>query len=452
MIQMLSRLALSGYLALAMLAGGSVRAIWPNAVLQLLAAALIIWAAVATPTTPISKAGRFLLAIACASLGLIILQLVPLPPGIWAELPGQNVLVRGYSMLGLPLPWRPVSLTPHATLASAFALLPPLAVLLAVLRLPQQENWLVGTVILGACANVLLGAFQVASGGSSATSAGYLYEISNDGAVGFFANSNHLGMMLVAGLTFAVALVSRSWFAERRRARVPMLVLSIGSVVVILAGLAINRSLAAVTLGAAAIFASGLLFPAGRKLRRLALVAGVLAFFAIIFLLAINPASAPLAGKGLSSFQIRWAIWVNTLDLIRQTFPFGTGLGSFSAFYPVTENPAVVDRFFVNHAHNDYLELVLEGGIAAIALILTFLGWWIALVARIWRSPLSSQLVKAATIASGAMLAHSIVDYPLRTAALGSVFALCLALMARGPAAQTGQTSARRPTRHVNIG
>lgn len=452
MIQMLSGLALPGYLALAMLAGGSVRAIWPNAVLQLLAVALIIWAAVATPTAPMSKAGRFLLAIACASLGLIILQLVPLPPGIWAELPGQNMLVRGYSMLGLPLPWRPVSLTPHATLVSAFALLPPLAVLLAVLRLPQQENWLVGAVILGACANVLLGTFQVASGGTSATSAGYLYEISNDGAVGFFANSNHLGMMLVAGLTFAVAFVSRSWFAERGRERAPLLALSIGSVVVILAGLAINRSLAAVTLGAATIFASGLLFPAGRKLRRLALVAGVLAFFAIIFLLAINPASAPLAGKGSNSFLIRWDIWVNTLDLIRQTFPLGTGLGSFSAFYPVTENPAAVDRFFVNHAHNDYLELVLEGGIAAIALILAILGWWIALVARIWRAPLSGQFVKAATIASGVMLAHSIVDYPLRTAALASVFALCLAVMIRGRAAHAGERPASRQARHVNIG
>lgn len=452
MTQLLSRLSLPTFLLLAVLAGGSARAVWANAALQLLAVALIVWAAVAKPSAPMSKTSRWLLVIACAGLGMVILQLLPLPPEIWTKLPGQDMLVSGYSTLGIPLPWRPLSLTPHATLASALALLPPLAVLLAALRLTQDDGLLAGAVILGALANVVLGAFQVANGGLSASSPWYLHEVSNDGAVGFFANSNHLGAMLVAGLTFAIALVSVSWFPGRGRARAPMVLLGVASVGVILVGLALNGSLAAVVLGAVAVSASALFFPAGWKVRRLALAAGSVAAGALVLILAINPALAPLAQHDWNSFQTRSEIWANTFKLVQRTLPVGTGLGSFPAVYPLSENPAVVDRFFVNHAHNDYLELVLEGGIAALAILLAFLGWWTTLVARLWRSPVSGQFVKAATIASGTMLAHSIVDYPLRTAALACVFALCLALMARGPAADAGPTSARQRSRHINIG
>ena len=45
-----------------------------------------------------------------------------------------------------------------------------------------------------------------------------------------------------------------------------------------------------------------------------------------------------------------------------------------------TTDPATIERTYVNHAHNDYLELALEGGIPAIVLMLLFLAWW----ARRW--------------------------------------------------------------------
>jgi hypothetical protein len=65
---------------------------------------------------------------------------------------------------------------------------------------------------------------------------------------------------------------------------------------------------------------------------------------------------------------------------------------------------------------------------------------------RVWRSPFSSLYGKAATIASAAILAHSIVDYPLRTTAMAVVFGACLAMMA-GPPRQSRSDEAR----HVKI-
>jgi hypothetical protein len=48
----------------------------------------------------------------------------------------------------------------------------------------------------------------------------------------------------------------------------------------------------------------------------------------------------------------------------------------------------------------------------------------------IWRAAEPDHAARAATIASAVILAHSFVEFPLRTAAIGAVFAMCLALMA----------------------
>ena len=108
---------------------------------------------------------------------------------------------------------------------------------------------------------------------------------------------------------------------------------------------------------------------------------------------------------------------------------------------------------YVNHAHNDYLELVLELGAAGAVLIVLFLGWWAVAATRVWTSTLSTPFGRAATIATAAILAHSIVDYPLRTGALMAVFGAAIALMAqRSRSAPESKRSDLRPARHVKLG
>ena len=84
----------------------------------------------------------------------------------------------------------------------------------------------------------------------------------------------------------------------------------------------------------------------------------------------------------------------------------------------------------VNHAHNDYLEVLLELGVPGGLLILTFLAWWGRRAVQIWRSGSTTPFAWAAMVATATLLAHSIVDYPLRTAGLGSVFIACCVIMA----------------------
>ena len=114
---------------------------------------------------------------------------------------------------------------------------------------------------------------------------------------------------------------------------------------------------------------------------------------------------------------------------------------------------AAVTSEYVNHAHNDYLELVLELGAAGAVLIVLFLGWWAVAATRVWTSTLSTPFGRAATIATAAILAHSIVDYPLRTGALMAVFGAAIALMAqRSRSAPENKRSDLRPARHVKLG
>ena len=123
------------YVLLCLLLGGSTQGVWRIMILQLLAVALVALAAAAPRREPLTGPGRTLLSLVALTLGLFVVQLIPLPPGVWTSLTGREAVTEGFASLGYALPWLPLSLAPYDTLAAALALLPPLAVLLGVLTL-----------------------------------------------------------------------------------------------------------------------------------------------------------------------------------------------------------------------------------------------------------------------------------------------------------------------------
>jgi O-antigen ligase len=128
--------------------------------------------------------------------------------------------------------------------------------------------------------------------------------------------------------------------------------------------------------------------------------------------------------------ESRRLIFSTTWRALKHFWPVGTGLGTFQEIYRSFENPLTIKLAYVNHAHDEYLEILLETGAAGMVLLLAFLAWWIGRAWRVWREGSLSPFAMAAVIASASLMVHSLVDYPLRTAALSSVFAACLALMA----------------------
>jgi O-antigen ligase len=129
--------------------------------------------------------------------------------------------------------------------------------------------------------------------------------------------------------------------------------------------------------------------------------------------------------------------------------PLGSGLGSFVRVYRLYESPDSVSTEYVIHAHNDYVEIALELGVAGIILMVAFLLWWVTAVVAVWRTGKGGSFARAASIASAAVLVHSIVDFPLRTAAISACFAMCLGLLAERRQVAMRQAGDLRPSRHL---
>jgi hypothetical protein len=129
-----------------------------------------------------------------------------------------------------------------------------------------------------------------------------------------------------------------------------------------------------------------------------------------------------------------------TIEAARAYMPLGSGLGTFVPVYAMFEKPQDAADTYVNRAHNDFLEVWLEAGVLGVALGGLFVIWLVRRSVEIWRSapaPGASQLdwhlVRAATIVPALLLAHSLVEFPVRTGAIMAVMVFACALLIESP-------------------
>ena len=449
----IQRFAAPVFLFLCLLLGGSAQGAWGNAILRLIAIVLITWAVLHRSGEELPREGRRLLWLIAAAIGVGLLQLIPLPFPIWSALPGREMVASGFDLLGLPPVAMPLSLAPYDTVATLLALLPPLGMLAAISAFREtSRSWLAIALIGGTIAGVLLGALQVTSA-DPATSPWYLYRQSNFGvATGFFANGNHMANLLLATIPFIAA-----WGASVRertddlRKRRSVLAIAAGGIIAVALGLMLNGSLAGYGLGIPVVLASlAILFDTRSRTLRWAPLAVAVTAVAAAVILWTSPPTSQFSGAE-ASVTTRHEIFQRSAYRVLEYVPFGSGLGSFDKVYRASEDPELVGRFYVNHAHNDYLELAVETGLAGVALMLLFLAWWLVVVRKMVRSPLTDRYAVAGAIASAMILLHSAVDFPLRTAAISTVFAMCLGLMVM-PGRATRNEGDLRPTRHLVVG
>jgi O-antigen ligase len=316
-----------------------------------------------------------------------------------------------------------------------------------------RPQWLAIALIAGTMAGIALGAAQVASSQFGA-SRWYLYQDTNPGrAVGFFANADHMASLLVVAIPFLAALVAGAKTGSMQR-RSAMVAIAAGVALVILVGLVLNGSLAGYGLGLAVVAASTLIvLPSGNRFRLgIAVTAAFLLIGAVALLETTATGSGRIGQHATSAVQSRAELFSTTSRAAREFMPFGSGLGSFRDVYPLYERAAQVTTTYAVHAHNEYIELVLELGLPGVLLILLFVGWWAYRVWRVWRSAEAGPFARAAAIASAAVLIHSFVDFPLRTAAIAGCFGMCMALLADSGGARRNEDKTLRPVRHVVIG
>ena len=445
-----------GLVSSLLLGGGTRGGFLSDTLLQFLSLPVLIAALWRIMDTPLSREKRQALAFCAAILAIPLAQLLPLPPAVWTSLPGRETIAAAFELIGRDLPWAPLSMSPGATWLSVLSLLPPLAVFLGALQLNRRERRLLSLVVLGmGLAGVLVGLMQVAQGTSSPLR---FFEYTNASeTVGFFANRNHFAA-LVYSLTLLVAALAPGNAMmigpehDRKKfetASIVTLVVSFAVLVVLIAAQAMARSRVGLMLTIVALFGAFALAQWNRRAAKG--VTPVRLMFSAVTLAAIFSVQFALyrilerfGGDPLADARIAFAS--NTIEAAKTVMPFGVGLGAFVPVYAMFEKPRdIMIDSYANHAHNDFLELWLETGIAGPVLIGAFAIWFVWRSVKVWRRSylegveIDRSLARAATLIITLLLAHSLVDYPLRTGAMMAILAFACALLIDSPISSPGE-------------
>ncbi len=376
-----------------------------------------------TPQARMSSFARIALGLAAAMLALIVLQLVPLPPGLWHALPGREAAVQLDRALGTSS-WRPWTLDVEGTIRSLLVLIPAVVLFAGCLRLTTPERLRLPWVIVAfALIGAILGIAQLASAGGLTP-----YPSAHVGyPIGLFVNRNHNAALLLVSIPLVAALGA----VQIARGRAAATIIALAAIAVLAIVVLATTSRMALVLLPIAVVASLLLLFLSGSLWRIALPS-VLALATLAVIIVAGGGFNRTLTRFSSLHDSRFDYWTDVYWALGHYGIAGTGFGSFISIYKSAESLGAVGPAILNHAHNEYIELLLEGGVPAILLLLIFLGFMLYCGVKLARSnPKRERASISFAAATGIIifLLFSLVDYPLRMPALSCVFAVFCALL-----------------------
>ena len=358
-----------------------------------------------------------------------VVQLIPVPAGLWSRLPGHAVYLDTLDGIrATAMSWRPVSVSPDATRAALLAGIPLVAAfLLAYLASLAQLRLLMRLVVAMAFAEVLLGLMQISGGEHSPLFFGVM---SYGPPVGTFANRNHFANYV------AMALAAYVWLAyeanrDAMSRRKPTSFGSshkaaawvAGSLVLVL-GILMSRSRGAALFGLPmaliGLSAVSLRVIGWARGLRFAVPVTLLLVLAAAALIGFDAVTSRISGAQLAgSASFRSALALASLDAAAAFWPWGSGWGTYDLAVQRFQPASMA--FYPNHAHMDYVEMLLEGGIFFALLAAMFL--WLAgrrarlLVKLALRDRKLDREAMAATLCGLGLLGfllHSLVEFNMR--------------------------------------
>lgn len=436
---------LTAFLAVVLLLGGSARDDALSLVFLRPLAVLFLGAGLLMLPREAWREHRLLIALALALPLLTLIHLVPLPPDLWRQLPGRQLIWDIGQIAGIEQPWRPIALVPYRAWNSFWSYFPPLAALALALGLHKEQSRLLVFVLAAIIlASGVLGLLQSVGAPGNGF---YLYRITNEeSAVGLFANRNHQAMLLA--IAFPVVAAAASLSRGTREAVRPKLWLALGVGVMILPFLLVTQSRAGLVLGAVGMTSALFVYrdPTGQlqprrtgarvNYRWVGIGAAAAAIVLTTALVARASSLQRLFATGPGGEDLRLRVWGPIFDAAWTYFPVGSGIGSFVEVYKVIEPDDNLSPLYLNHAHNDWLEMLLTGGVPAL-LILAVAVWYLGrAMFRTFIGARRDQSSEAVTARLGAAIViilalGSAYDYPLRVPSLACLFAIAVVWLVR---------------------
>lgn len=130
---------------------------------------------------------------------------------------------------------------------------------------------------------------------------------------------------------------------------------------------------------------------------------------------------------------LRWTVNKDGLHMFTKKPVLGWGLGTFPTAYP--QFRSFYTNSFVNEAHDDYLQLLVETGVVGFAIMLWFLArLFRGAVTRVgdWPNDINGAVALACLLGCTGILVHSFVDFNLQIPANAALF-FVLCVMAASP-------------------
>jgi Lipid A core - O-antigen ligase and related enzymes len=420
--------ALVAFAMLVAFTGGSSRSDVPALIVLRPAAVLFLAYALLVASAGQLREVRAPMLILGSLMLLALLQLVPLPAVIWTGLPHRDVVAEISALLGMGEIARPLSLDPNRTWNTLFALFVPLATIgLMAIQGAKQRRWIFPLLVAVGAVSAAIGLMQALAGGGL-----YFYRITHVGyPVGLFANKNHQAVMLL-WLMMAACLFGGAG-GSRRRSEALTVGGALAAILVLFPLLILTGSRAGLLLSVPTLALcawmlfrgpsfQALLRRAGAKAR---LLKGLLAAILIGPLVFVFGALATSGRRTALSrlFEldvaddVRSSYFSILVEMALDYLPFGSGFGSFEEAFNAFEPSALLSSRYLNHAHNDLVELVIEGGVPGLVILLGALAWLGRSFVRAWRAGGTDGRIPAVFYVSSICLwlAASLVDYPLRT-------------------------------------
>jgi len=167
-----------------------------------------------------------------------------------------------------------------------------------------------------------------------------------------------------------------------------------------------------------------------RRNSRVALGMVALCVLVLAFLVFLGKGQV-LGRLGNLSPDLRWNITKDCLKMFSHRPVLGWGLGTFPTVYPSYRS--FYTNLFVNEAHNDYAQLLVETGLLGFGLMLCFLVRLyrsVSPTSRRWEFKWDGAVSLAALLGCTGLLLHSFVDFNLQIPANAAIFYVLCGLAA----------------------
>src|SRR5437870_3524966 len=379
-------------------------------------------------------------------LGMIVLGLVQLLP-----------LRAPQNIAGLPItPSLALSLDPYATrlvIIQVASLLIYFGATLIFTDSPQRLRLLVRTITIFGF--VLAGFGMTQSFATGGTRVYWFRELAQSSAFGPFINRHHFAGYMEMTIALPLGLLFSGVIERDKR---PMYAFAAA-----LMGIALimtNSRGGIISLAAEILFLAVLVSFRSKRLRhqnraaraRFAMVRAGLAFLLVAVLIggAIGFGGSEVFSRLLGTPTAadpstgRAHFWNVTLDIIKANPYFGTGLGAFGVIY--TRYDTHNGLFRLEQAHNDYLQVLSDGGIVGgvFALAFVVILFRQGFVRRETDDRFRRGVATGALAGCFAVLVHSFFDFTLHTTANALLFLILAALATQDSRVEQGSNRRRR--------